>query len=258
MPTHSRRYRGMVRSASPIAPIAARPDAQTIGTAYRVRTQIIRAGHPAKKARATEPENWTTATKQSQPHGSSNVSSSLADLSLQPLDSSAHPSAQRPSQAGSAAVTASNRRDTQLNDDVAWSDDDDELLALVMDTQPAPDMGSPAARGHSDEAAASLRSDEQEVDTVLAIKASMALSCRPSCRPRHAGGKCGKTDLPKQLVLHELLGMAARSTAQLPSELDSIRLPAGCRGGCSSILWRASVGRGRAGRRCHLGHAGHR
>ncbi len=72
---------------------------------------------------------------------------------------------------------ASNRRDTQPEDGLdEWSDDDDaqELLALVMDTQPDPGFASLAdaardsAHEDSDEAAALRRSVEEEVRTTLA------------------------------------------------------------------------------------------
>ena len=146
-----------------------------------------RAGHPAKKARAAEPENWTTAT-QSQPRNSSNVSPSMADALLRQLDSSARPGAQQASQACPAAVMAGARRDTQLDDDVEWSDDDDPqaLLALVMDTQPVLEVGSPAdgarlsGHGTSDEEAALLRSVEaEEVRRYCPSKASWLHRANP-------------------------------------------------------------------------------
>ena len=150
-----------------------------------------RAGHPAKKARATEPENWTTATQQSQLHDRSDIGSNAADASLQLLDSSARPGTpQRASQGCSTAVMAGSRRDTQPEDDPEWSDDDDPqaLLALVMDTQPEPELGSlaDAARGSayedSDQAAALRRGIEEEVRTSPGHQAQwLQYACKQRC-----------------------------------------------------------------------------
>lgn len=82
---------------------------------------------------------------------------------------------------------ASNRRDTQPEDGLdEWSDDDDaqELLALVMDTQPQPEIGlsdaaHDSAYGGSDEAELRRRV-EQEVRTVLP-QSAIAVVCEPCC-----------------------------------------------------------------------------
>ena len=155
-------------------------------------------GQPAKKPRASEPELWTRKTQQSQLHDSI-VSGSVADASAQYAATPAHLGGERESQTACAPEVAADHRETPV-DDFEWSDDDDDpqkLLALIMDTQPPPELSSPT-RGTSDAAEAHLRSDDEEVRACSLQRPAMLPCCGYTC---HAA-----------LCLSQTLALAPSST----------------------------------------------
>lgn len=147
-------------------------------------TQVVstRTGHSAKKPRAGDPETRAGATQHFQLHNSIRAGSRAADASLHLPETCAQPGSQRAPQTCRAPAMAANPTDTQVDDDIEWSDDDDpaKLLALIMDTQPEVDgptySGRGSAHGVSDEADALVRSIDEEVHTTLPLSAIALLS----------------------------------------------------------------------------------